>query len=64
MLSATKGAFAMPFLLGPLVCVLLLAGHCLAQDKLCPKCDTTGRIPTENEKQYLATLEAEVLRCS
>jgi len=42
--------------------MLLLAGP--QGDKLCPHCETTGRIPNELKQPKLASLEDAVLRCS
>ena len=44
--------------------VLLVTPGASAEDKLCPKCDTSGRIPNEIKPRELAELEAQTLRCS
>jgi len=44
--------------------LLALAATAAAEDKLCPKCDTTGRVPNEIKQRELAELEAGTLRCS
>ena len=55
-------------LIATLLLVLGLAAPSPAQrvvkDRLCPKCDSTGRIPNEIKKRELAQLESEVKRCS